>query len=173
MSGLVCSAYILEEAKGSLMDRSEIKHFLKGCEFFKGFQKDNIQEITNLCQMKTYGAGDHIFRQGDLGDSIYIVIEGHVFLERSVDLGTRKGSVVIGVLSKGRVFGCWSTLLNEKHTLLSSAFCRKATKVLVIKGPDLRKIMLDNNKLGFYVLERLCFLLRDRLMGVYEAMENF
>ena len=154
------------------MDRLEIIRFLESCEVFKGIQKESIQEIANLCRMETYGAGDHIFRQGNLGDRIYIVTEGHVFLERSVDLGTRKGSASIGMLSKGRVFGCWSTLLDEQHALMSSAVCRKLTKVLVIKGPDLRQMMLDDTEFGFSVLERLCFLLRDRLKGAYEAMEN-
>ena len=154
------------------MDRSEISLVLKSCEFFKGLQKDDIQEIANLCRVKAYAAGDHIFRQGDLGNKIYVIAEGHVFLERSVDLGTRKGTVVIGVIGKGKVFGCWSTLLNETHTLMSSAVCRKPTKVLVMKGSDLRQMMLDNNELGFNVLERLCFLLRERLKGAYQAMEE-
>jgi hypothetical protein len=76
------------------------------------------------------------------------------------------------MLGKGRVFGCWSTLLDEKHTPMCSAVCRKPTKLLVIKGPNLRQIMLDNTELGFNILERLCFLLRDRLKGAYKAMEN-
>ena len=154
------------------MRRSEIIHLLENCEFFKELQRKTIQEITTMCRMEAYAAGDHIFRQGDSGDHIYIVAEGHVFLERSLDLGTRKGSAVIGLIRKGRVFGCWSALLNEKHTLMSSAVCHKPTEVLVIKGPDLRQMMLDNNELGFKVLERLCFLLRDRLKGAYGAMED-
>jgi CRP-like cAMP-binding protein len=155
------------------MDRSEIIHLLESCEFFKGLKHDNLEEVAKLCAVETYAAGAHIFRQGDQGDRIYIVAEGNVFLERSVDLGIRKGTAFIGMLSKGRVFGCWSTLLNEEHTLMSSALCRKPTTVLAIKGPDLRKIMLDDNVLGFNVLERFCFLLRDRLKGAYEAMEEF
>lgn len=154
------------------MDRSEIGLLLESCEFFKGLQKEDIQEIADLCRLKSYAAGDHIFRQGDLGNRIYVVAEGHVFLERSVDLGPRKGSAVIGLIRKGRVFGCWSTLLDEKHTLMSSAVCRKPTKVLAIKGSDLRQMMLDNNEVGFNIFESLCFLLRDRLRGVYQAMEE-
>lgn len=154
------------------MDRSETIHLLERCAFFKGFQEDHLQELAKLFQVEAYAARDQIFRQGDVGERIYIVAEGHVFLERSVDLGTRKGTVVIGVLGKGKVFGCWSTLLNEKHILMSTAVCRNSTQVLAIKGSDLRKIMLSNNELGFNVLERLCFLLRDRLKGAYHAMEE-
>ena len=154
------------------MDRSEIIHLLENCDFFKGFQKDNILAISDLCQLESHAAGDHIFQQGEAEDRIYIVAQGNVFLERSLDLGARKGSAVIGMLGRGRFFGCWSTLLNRKHTPMCSAVCRKPTKVLVIKGPELRRIMLENTELGFNVLERLCFLLRDRLKGAYKAMEN-
>ena len=154
------------------MDRSEIIHLLESCEFFQGFHKDDIQGLADLCRTEAHGAGDRIFRQDELGDEIYIVAEGHIFLERSVDLGTRKGSAVIGVLSKGRVFGCWSTILDETHSIMSSAVCRKPAKVLVIKGTDLRQLMTENKEFGFNVLERLCFLLRDRLKGAYDAMES-
>jgi hypothetical protein len=41
-----------------------------------------------------------------------------------------------------------------------------------MKGSELRQMMLDNNELGFNVLERLCFLLRERLSGAYQAMEE-
>ncbi|UCG14441.1 MAG: cyclic nucleotide-binding domain-containing protein [Deltaproteobacteria bacterium] len=154
------------------MERSEIILHLESCDFFEGLQREYLREIANLCHLESYAAGDKIFRQGDLGDRIFIVVEGHVFLERSMDVGTRKGSAVIGVLSKGRGFGCWSTLLDEKHTLMSSAVCRKPTRVLVIRGSDLRQMMLEKIELGFNVLERLCFLLQDRLKGAYDAMEN-
>jgi CRP/FNR family cyclic AMP-dependent transcriptional regulator len=154
------------------MERSEIIQLLESCEFFKGLQKENLEEMANLCNVEAYAAGDHIFRQGDLGDRIYIVAQGNVFLERSLDLGIRKGTVCVGMLRKGKVFGCWSSLLNEEHTLMSSALCRKPTKVLAIKGSDLRKIMLRDNVLGFNILERFCLLLRDRLKGAYEAMEE-
>lgn len=101
-----------------------------------------------------------------------IIAEGKVALERAVELGSRRGNVLIGLLGKGRVFGCWSTLIGEPHNLLSSALCQLPTKVLVLKGSDLREVMLQNTALGFRVLERLCFVLRDRIQAVYGAMEK-
>jgi CRP/FNR family cyclic AMP-dependent transcriptional regulator len=154
------------------MDLAEISLLLKRCEFFKGLQEGDIRAIANMCRVKAYATGEHIFRQGDLGNRIYVVAEGHVHLERSVDLGSRQGSAVIGLIRKGRVFGCWSTLLDEKHTLMSSAICRKPTKVVMIKGSELRQMMRNNNEVGFHILESLCFLLRDRLKGVFQAMEE-
>lgn len=154
------------------MDISEIVDVLENCELFRSLERDEIEKIAGLGHVETYEAGENMLQQGDFGDNLYIIAEGHVFLERSIDLGTRKGNAIISLLGRGRALGCWSTLLGEAHTLLSSARCRKATKVVVIKGPALREIMLGNFQLGFKILERLCSTLRDRIQGAYGAMEN-
>jgi CRP-like cAMP-binding protein len=150
----------------------EIENVLESCEFFKGLEKNSIEKIAALCQVETYEPGEYVFRQGDFGEQLYVIAEGHVFLERAIELGKGKGKVVIGILGKGRVFGCWSTLLGEPHNLMSSATCQKPTKIVTMKGTDLRNMMLNNTDLGFKVLEKLCFLLRDRIEGAYGAMEK-
>jgi CRP/FNR family transcriptional regulator, cyclic AMP receptor protein len=154
------------------MDQNEIKQILEGCEFFKGLQESYIRNIMGLCQVKNYEPGEYVFCQGDFGEYLYVIAEGNVSLERSMDLGARRGSAVIGLLGKGRVMGCWSTLLGQPHTLMSSAVCRKPTTVVSFKGTELRDIMMGNHELGFSLMESLCFLLRDRLHGALGAMEN-
>ena len=154
------------------MERSEVQHVIECCEFFRGIGKNHLSEIATLCQVRTYEPGERVFSQGDFGELLYIIAEGHIFLERSMDLGMRKGNTVIGVLDKGRVLGCWSTLLGEPHNLMSSAICQKPTSLLVIKGTDLRDMMVSNNELGFILLEKLCFLLKDRIQGTLGAMEK-
>ncbi len=154
------------------MDQSEIYQALERSEFFKGLEKKDIDKIAGLCREETFNPGQTIFRQGDSGDSIYIIAEGQVALERTVDLGRRKGNVVIGILRKGRGFGCWSTLLGIPHSFLSSATCQKPTKVIFFSGNEIRALMLSNTALGFCILERLSYLLRDRIQSVYGAMEK-
>lgn len=154
------------------MDQSETKKSLEECEFFQGLEQNFTEKIAGLCQPEEYGVGEYIFRQGDMGDRIFIIAEGQVFLERLTDLGARKGTATIGILGQGRVFGCWSTLLGEAHHMMASALCQKPTRVLAIKGSDLRKMMIENQEWGFKLMERLCFLLRDRIQGAYGAMEK-
>ena len=154
------------------MARSEISNILEKCELFRGLNRNEVQKIATLGRPETYKAGENILNQGDFGENLYIIAEGMVVLERSIDLGTRRGNVVIGLLGRGRALGCWSTLLGEPHTLMSSAKCRKPTKAVVIRGLDLREMMMGNLPLGFKVLERLCFILRDRIHSAFGAMEN-
>jgi len=154
------------------MDRSEIFEALESSEFFRGLDRKDIEKIAGLCRDETFQPGQLIFRQGDTGDRVYIIAEGQVALERTVDLGTRKGNVVIGIIGKGRAFGCWSTLLGISHSFLSSASCQKPTKAVLFNGNEIRALMLSNPALGCSILERLCFFLRDRLQSVYGAMER-
>ena len=154
------------------MDRPEMKHALESCEFFKNLKKSEISKIAGLCQVNTYDSGEYVFRQGDYGEHLYVIVDGYAHLERTIDLGERKGSVVIEALGKGRVLGCWSNLLGIPHILMSSATCQKPTTVIAIKGVDLRQIMIGNTALGFNIMERLCFLLRDRIQAAYGAMEK-
>ena len=154
------------------MERPEVGQVIERCEFFRGLDKKYLNKIVTLCQVQTFKPGEYVFRQGDYGKHLYIIADGHISLERSVNLGTRKGNAVIGVLGKGRILGCWSSLLGEPHNLMSSAICQKPTEVVVVKGADLREMMISNSELGFVVLERVCFLLRDRIQGAFGAMEK-
>lgn len=154
------------------MDITEIRHSLKHCEIFRDLDEQDIEKIAALCQVETYRPGEYVFHQGDFGDRIFIVSDGHLFLERTIDLGSRKGNAVIGTLDKGRAFGCWSSLLNEPHYLMSSAICKKAARILSISGASLREMMLGDFEFGFKIMEKICLLLRDRVRGALGAMEK-
>jgi CRP/FNR family transcriptional regulator, cyclic AMP receptor protein len=154
------------------MNQPDIEIALEKCEFFKRLEKESIQKIANLCDLTQHEAGDYVFQQGDFGDRLYIIADGQVFLERLLDMGSRKANVVIETLGKGRVFGCWSTLLDDPHILMSSACCQKPTKIISLKGTDLRDMMEEDRNVGFHIMERLCFLLRDRIQAAYGALEK-
>jgi CRP/FNR family cyclic AMP-dependent transcriptional regulator len=154
------------------MEPNEIENILVGSKFFKGLGTADLTRIAGICKTAEFGVGEHIFQQGDFGEHLYVVIEGRVFLERSVDMGARKGRVVIETLGRGQTLGCWSTLLQEPHVLMSTATCQEPTRVVVIRGTDLREMMANNTGFGFNVLEKLCFLLRDRIQAAYGALEK-
>jgi len=86
------------------MSRTEMEHILETCELFKGLKKNHIEQITGLCTEKQYEGGEYVFLQGDFGEHLYIIVEGHIFLERSIDLGNRKGNVVIEALGRREGF---------------------------------------------------------------------
>lgn len=154
------------------MDILDIPKTLQACEFFKGLKPGQIACVAPICHVLRLEAGDFVYRQGGAGEDLYIVAEGQVLLERTVSVGARRGSVAVAVLGKGKVFGGWSTLLNEAHILMLSAVCRKPCVLVALKGAELRRLMTGDIPLGFAILERLCFLLRERLQLALGAIET-
>jgi len=154
------------------MDRSRIKQALAGCEFFEGLAENDLEQILPLCWPREFQAGQYVFEQGQVGEHLYMVVTGQVVLERAVNLGVRRGTVTIEVLEQGRVLGCWSTLLGQRHLLMSSARCQRPTRLLVMRGADLHNLMLGNKEFGFNIMEKFCFLLKDRIQAAYGALEK-
>lgn len=154
------------------MESVDIHQALSRCELFKVLDASEIGMIAKVCQINTYAAGECVYQQGDFGDYLYIICEGQVILERTMNLGFREGRVVIATLGKGRVFGCWSTLLGEPHIMMLTTICQNPSKIIELKGADLRELMVHDTRFGFNVMEGLCFLLRDRIEAAYGAMEK-
>ncbi len=154
------------------MESAEIEEILASCELFKGLGPSEIRNIAKICQVNTYDKGALVYQQGDFGENIYIIANGQVVLEKTVDMVSREGRVVIATLGRGRVFGCWSTLLDEAHIMMLRTFCQTPATILVLNGAELRKDMVSDTRFGFNVMERLCFLLRERIQSAYGAMEK-
>lgn len=154
------------------MELLEMQEALSRCDFFQGLNSSDLERIAGICKHRELSEGETVFQQGDYGEHLFVIVSGQASLERSVNLGNRKGSVTIEALGKGRILGCWSTLLGEPHILMSSAVCQKPTTVLEMKGAELRQIMMENQSFGFRIMERFCYLLRDRIQAAYGAMEK-
>jgi len=151
---------------------ADILSTLLKCELLVTLSEEEINPIVSLCHTEQYQAGETIFHQGDQGTKIYIIKEGQVSLEHAVDLENRKAQLIIAILGPGRALGSWLALLGESHRLMSSALCTRKTEVIAVEGPALREELKKNLPVGFKVMERLAYLLRDRLRGVYGAMEK-
>ena len=154
------------------METIELRAALADCELFKGLNASEIDSISTICEEYNYQAGEQIYRQGEPGEHLYIVTDGQVVLERAMTIGTREGRISIDTLGRGRVFGCWSTLLDKPHTMMLRTYCQKPTTILRFNGTELRNLMLKDNRFGFNIIERLCLLLRERIQSAYGAMEK-
>lgn len=154
------------------MEISEIRAVLEQSEFFNGLSPEVIARIAPLCRVCRHEAGETVYRQGGTGEELFVIAAGQIVLERTVDLGARRGTLVVATLGEGRVFGGWSTLLAEPHRLIYSAVSRKPSRLLALNGAALRGLMTADVRLGFTLLEKLCLILRERLEHTLGAVET-
>ena len=126
--------------------------------------------LATACEIEVYEAGDHIFEQGEHCARLYIITDGQVLLQRSLNIGDRAAMWPLGRLGKGRAMG-WSSLLYGPRYMTASAICQKPTQVISIEGTNLRSVLEKQPEIGFRVMDRLACILGERLRTAYNTME--
>jgi len=126
--------------------------------------------LGDACVMSDYKAGDHIFDQGELSSKLYVIVEGQILLQRSVDIGNKKAAWPLGLLGKGRAMG-WSAILYGPRYSTASAICQKPGQVIAIDGSHLRVVLGKQPRIGFKVMDSLACMLGERLKAAYNTME--
>ncbi len=156
------------------MVSSEMIEGLKNCELFTLLSEEEIKMLTTslatACKIEAYEAGDSIFEQGEHSARLYIIIDGHVLLQRSLNIGDRTAMWPLGLLGKGRAMG-WSALLYGSRYVTASAICQKPTRVISIEGTSLRTVLEKQPGIGFRVMDRLACMLGERLRAAYNTLE--
>ena len=156
------------------MVSSEIKEGLITCELFSLLNEEEIQALVSslatACEVKAYEAGEHIFEQGEHSARLYIIIDGQVLLQRSINVGDRTAMWPLGLLGKGRAMS-WSALLYGPRYVTASATCQKPSRVISIEGISLRLLLEKQPEVGFKIMDRLACMLGERLRAAYNTME--
>jgi CRP-like cAMP-binding protein len=153
---------------------SDIVEGLKTCELFTSLSEGQLQllitSLATACQVEDYEAGDSIFVQGEYNANLYVIVDGQVLLQRSVNIGNRAAMWPLGLLGKGRAMG-WSALLYGTRYLTVSAICQKPTRIVSLEGAALRSVLEKDPEIGLKVIDRLACMLGDRLRTAYNGME--
>ena len=147
---------------------------LRTCTLFSPLKEEELQAlVTSLAtvfEVKVYEAGEHIFEQGEHSARLYVITEGQVLLQRSINIGDRSAMWPLGLLGKGRAMG-WSALLYGPRYVTASAICQKPTQVISIEGASLRLLLEKQPEVGFRIMDRLACMLGERLRAAYNTME--
>ncbi len=103
-------------------------------------------------------AGQEVFREGDVGDALYIIQEGEVELIAASAAG--RGPIVLG---QGEFFGEASVLEGRPRgaTARAVSYCR----LLRIDGPTLDALVRSHPEVGLHMIRRLS----RRLSAAYEG----
>ncbi|MBF0145576.1 MAG: mechanosensitive ion channel [Magnetococcales bacterium] len=89
------------------------------CDLFSQLPPEALEFIASQMQLIQYRVLDHVFRQGDSGDSMFILAEG--LLDVFVTREEPSHRVRIAQISPGGVFGEMSVLTGEERTATVTA----------------------------------------------------
>jgi CRP-like cAMP-binding protein/Fe-S-cluster-containing hydrogenase component 2 len=97
--------------------------------------------LTEGVQVRSYGGGDVLFREGDAADGVYLLRRGSVTISRT--LGGRE--VVLSYLSAGNYFGEMALLSDSPR--MATVKATVATDALVLEAGAFKRVMRRNPKL--------------------------
>lgn len=137
-------------------------HFLREVPSFKSLSTEQIETLADICKARTFEAGTQIFRQGEMGDSLYIVVDGHVGIEREV---TDENDTVSVTIVKPRQYLGFFSLFNQAPRS-TTATAMKDTVIVQIKHHDFLAFALQNPEL----LAEINGVLVKRLVEAYDKI---
>lgn len=135
--------------EASIIERTLI---LEALPLFAGVSIDDLAAVAEVAEMRTYQPQQVVFKKGDLGDEMYVVVSGSVQL--------MKGSRALFRISENELFGQVSLLDRGPRPVDAQVFDKPAT-LLVIRRQSFMEIVVDRPELLNAVFAVLTRRIRD------------
>lgn len=129
--------------------------FLRNVSFFKRLHLDQLRALARGCEEVSADAGEYLIRQGDIGDGLYIVVEGEVRVERQITNGQIMN---LGRLGPSEVFGEISLLDGDVRT--ADVIAEGPVLLLAIHRDALYAALEDDPQIAMTMLQTMAQRLR-------------
>jgi len=139
---------------------------LREVQMFKLFDEDELRELCAQIEERQYVAGQTIFRLGDPGGAMHVVLSGRVELFIADGEGRR---ALVGSAEAGEIFGEFSLFDNEPRS--ASAIAVVPTRTVCIEREDLTLLFTKKPQAALDILAVLSRRLRrtDLLLAEHMA----
>lgn len=140
----------------------DLKNLIRGIDLFEGLTGTELDEIVAICQPRRFNKNDLLAVQGEIGEDLFIVMEGVV--EVLVDTKQEFPKVVIN-LGTGQIIGEMSLVDRGPRSATVRAI-QDPTIVQSILHQDFHDLCKRNTRIGYVVMHNmaadLSFKLRHR-----------
>jgi CRP-like cAMP-binding protein/small-conductance mechanosensitive channel len=136
---------------------------LRGLEILHSLNDEETQQLASRMRKVSFAAGEVILRQGDEGDSLYILTRGRVRILLTNEAGL---SEQVANLGPGDFFGEMSLLTGEKRN--ATAVAVEEADCYCLAKPDVQALLAERPALA----EEISDVLGHREMGLAAARDK-
>jgi CRP/FNR family cyclic AMP-dependent transcriptional regulator len=129
---------------------SQQEQLIRDVPLLARLAEGDLRALAVHGRVHSYRAGDVIFREGDPGDSLHIVIEGNI---RIAVLSGSGEEATIALLGPGEFVGDLALLDGKPRS--ASAIASRAAKTLVVTRGDFSRWLRQRPQAAFALLEAL------------------
>lgn len=143
--------------------------FLTNVPLFKGLPENKLQEIREIIEFETYSADEEIIRDGDRGDSMFILLEGDVSISKKLTMlpsesqSDNRNKVLIKLSSTFHAVFGEMALFEENSERSATATALTACRVGIIKKNSFLTLASQDHELGYIVFRNISEILSERL----------
>ena len=139
-----------------------MSHFgmLERIRFAAGLPQQTLMQLQAIAELRTFAAGEVIFRENTDCDNVFLLASGQVALDMHVE---GRGQVRILTIGSGELLG-WSPLFSA-GPMTATATALEATCALSLSGARLRELCETDHELGFRIMRQVAVALSQRLVA--------
>ncbi len=120
---------------------------VEALSLFAGLNDEQINRIAGVCTVATFESEQPIFKEGDLGQSMYVILDGLVLI-------TVEGSEQpVGTVGVGECLGEMSLLTGASHS--ATACARGEVESAVLLHHDLAELIRQRPDIGLLIYRNL------------------
>lgn len=134
---------------------------------FQELEELELDEVARIAVKEDFGPGDIIFREGDKGDKLYLILEGKINI---VKLVPSKGTQTLASLNPGECFG--EMALIDEAPRSAGAVAEGAATLLVINKPDLDALLESSSAVAAKLYKIFVKTLTERLRATNEKIKQ-
>jgi CRP-like cAMP-binding protein len=131
---------------------------LKSVELFSGLKTPALELIARIASEEAHKRNEKIFRHGEPGEKLYLILEGKVRISREIP---GMGEEALAVLGAGQIFGEMALL--DESPRSADAIAHEKCRVLTVPRDGFDDLLYLNKELAYEVLWSIVRMLLKRL----------
>lgn len=140
---------------------------LKNVALFAGLTPTQLAKVASITQLRSYERGEFLFREGDPGREMFVLIAGKVRIAKSV---RGAGEETLAVLEPGTYFGEMAVIEDSPRS--ADAIALASCSVWVIQRLKLEQVMSSDKELAYVLLWTFVRTLSERLRDTNEKLKG-
>ena len=137
------------------MNKEQIINILRQVSLFQNLENDIIESLAQKTKIVNFEKKTIVFKEKDIGEKLFILIEGRVVLSKSIENKEK----VVAVLQPINPVGEMSILDDEPRSLTVKTIAD--SKFIILEKNDFKEMIRKNPDISFQIFKILSTRLRE------------
>jgi CRP-like cAMP-binding protein len=142
-----------------------VQQALANMNLFQGLAPEGLDRIASIAGEEAHETGSFVFREGETGDKLYLILEGKVRISRNL---AGMGEEALAVLGPGESFGEMSLIDDTPRS--ADALVHERARLLVITREAFEDLLFVHKDLAYEILWNFVKTLSGRLREANDKM---